>query len=129
MATLSPAATVSTIVEKTFSTTAAVPTLCRSYSDLGYIQDGCVFAVDEIQFSRGASEFHVMASSAGAGGVLEIHLGSPTGPVVGKCDIAGTENWADYQEFNCKVAGCEGMQDVYFFISAVLRSGAAGTAR
>ena len=85
-----------------------------TYNDLGYIQDGSIFNVDEMNFSRGAAAFHVMGSSESKGGALEIHLGSPTGPVVGKCDITETGSWSAFQEFTCTVAGCDGRQDLYF---------------
>ena len=83
------------------------------FSDLGYIQDGCVFAVCDLDFFLGASKFTIRASSAGDGGRVELHLGNASGPMVGKCEISPTGEWSDYKEFSCKVAGCSGLQDVY----------------
>ena len=84
-----------------------------TFSDVGYIQDGGVFAFYDVDFSRGASQFHAMGSSGGEGGSLELHLGSANGPVVGKCDIAVTGDWETFEEFTCKVSGCKGKQDLY----------------
>lgn len=84
-----------------------------TYSDLGYIQSGCTFAVFDVNFSRGASKFSIKASSAGDGGSIELHLGSASGPIVGKCDIAPSGDWADYQTYSCSVKGCKGTQDLY----------------
>ena len=84
-----------------------------AFSDLGYIQEGCVFGFSDVNFSRGASQCMIRASSAGDGGAVEIHLGSASGPVVGKCDIAPTGDWEEFQEYTCKIAGCTGMQDLF----------------
>ncbi|MBP0973340.1 MAG: carbohydrate-binding protein, partial [Oscillospiraceae bacterium] len=84
-----------------------------TFSDVGYIQDGGVFAFYDVDFSRGASKFHALASSGGEGGSLKLHLGSPTGPLVGKCDIAVTGDWEEFEEFTCDIVGCKGKQDLY----------------
>ncbi|MBR6617870.1 MAG: glycoside hydrolase N-terminal domain-containing protein [Oscillospiraceae bacterium] len=83
-------------------------------SDLGFIQDGCAFALRDVDFSRGASSFTVSASSAGSGGQLEIHSGSEDGPIVGTCTIDVTGDWQDYQDFTCKTDVPVGVQDLYF---------------
>ena len=84
-----------------------------TYSDIGYIRDGSVFAVYDLDFFLGASEFSIRASSAGEGGTAEIHLGSETGPLIGKCDISPTDAWSDYKTFSCNLSRCMDLQDVY----------------
>ena len=85
----------------------------EGYSDIGYIQNGSAFVVCDLDFFLGAASFKIKASSAGDGGAVELHLGSVSGPVVGKCDISPTGEWSDYKEFTCNMAGCSGLQDVY----------------
>ena len=85
----------------------------EGYSDIGYIQDKSVFAVCDLDFYLGAAEFSIKASSAGDGGIAELHLGNASGPVVGKCDISPTDGWSDYREFSCKMGRFTGLQDIY----------------
>ncbi|MBR4627486.1 MAG: glycoside hydrolase N-terminal domain-containing protein [Ruminococcus sp.] len=85
----------------------------EGYSDIGYIQNNCVFAVCDLDFYLGASQFSIKASSAGDGGTAEIHLGSASGPLVGKCDISPTDDWSDYKEFTCRIGKFSGLQDIY----------------
>ena len=85
----------------------------NGYSDIGYIRNGSVFAVCDLDFYLGAASFSIKASSAGDGGTAELHLGSASGPVIGECAITPTDDWAEYKEFSCKLGRCMGLQDIY----------------
>ncbi len=53
-------------------------------------------------------------ASATSGGSIEVRLDSPTGPLVGTCDVPGTGGWQNWVTVSCPVNGATQTHDVYF---------------
>ncbi|WNS46053.1 glycoside hydrolase family 43 protein [Paenibacillus sp. MMS20-IR301] len=62
--------------------------------------------------SRGAAAFTASVTGGETGGVLELHLDDPAGPLIGRLTIpaAGSENW---MELKTEVAGAAGIHSLY----------------
>lgn len=84
--------------------------------NLGGIQNGA-WTMYKINFGEGGmKEMAVRASSATEGGEIEVRLGAVDGQLVGKLPVAGTGDWAAYQDFAADMpdlAAVTGTQDVY----------------
>ncbi len=68
--------------------------------------------------------FHVHASVAsGAGGTIEVHIDSRTGPLIGSCPVTSTGGWAAYSDFTTSLTPVTGAHDVYL----VFKTGGGAT--
>jgi hypothetical protein len=82
----------------------------------------CVYPLDtnafiEVQgadFGTGAKSFTASLASSSSGGVIEIHLDSPTGPVIGICAVPNTGGTTTWATSTCQVQNAVGMHDLYF---------------
>ena len=79
----------------------------------GYIDSGDWTAYFGLDFGNAASTFAVSASSSSAGGVVEIRLDAPDGPLAGECEVQSTGGWDAWQTFRCPVVGASGVHDLY----------------
>lgn len=79
----------------------------------GYIDDGDWTAYYGLDFGRAASTFAVNASSSNQGGIIEIRLDAPEGPLAGDCEVTSTGGWDSWKTFRCPVEGASGVHDVY----------------
>lgn len=82
--------------------------------NVGFLQDGDWIQVKGVDFKDGATEFEARVASALNGGNIEIRLGSPTGKLVGTCEVEGTGDWQKYTTKTCSISGATGVQDVFF---------------
>ncbi|HVK22391.1 MAG TPA: PQQ-dependent sugar dehydrogenase [Actinokineospora sp.] len=73
-------------------------------SNLGYIQDGDWWTFDPIALDN-ITGVSVRASSALAGGRLELRWNAPDGPLVGTVPITSTGGWQTYQNFAATFTG------------------------
>ena len=80
---------------------------------LGYIEDGDYAAYHGLDFGDGAYTFTANATSLHEGGGIELHLDSLSGPVIGICNIAGTESWEAWRDFSCDIEPTWGVHDLY----------------
>jgi hypothetical protein len=89
--------------------------------DLGNISDGS-YAVYKSLSLTGAGTFVARVASAGAGGLVEVHLDSPAGTLLGTCSVPITGDWQTWTTQTCPVSAATGTHDLYL----VFRSAADG---
>ena len=81
--------------------------------DVGFIENGDYIAFKQMDFGAGAQGFSVKAGSETEGGKISLHLDSPTGKLIGTCNISGTEGWTEWKNFECSVSGATGTHTLY----------------
>jgi glucosylceramidase len=81
--------------------------------DIGYAADGSWLEYDDIDFGSGPTAVDVRWASAGAGGALEFHLDSTSGPTVAQAALAVTGGWQTWQTFPIQVSGARGLHNVF----------------
>lgn len=62
--------------------------------------------------SREVTKFNARVACDGAGGKIEIRLGSPDGKLVGTCAVAGTGGAQKWQAVSCDISGASGKTDL-----------------
>lgn len=91
-------------------------------SAVGYFDSGDWIGYDNVDFGNGSTSATFSASKSGAGGLVEIRLGSPTGRLIGTFAPQDTGGWDNYREQLVQLSGfVSGVQDVF-----LVGSGAAG---
>ncbi|WP_103352211.1 glycoside hydrolase family 43 protein [Amycolatopsis sp. CA-128772] len=80
--------------------------------NVGWIENGDSIKVRNVAFGAGAKSFTARVASAAAGGTIELHLGSATGTVVGRCTVPATAGWQTWTSVSCPVSGTTGTQDL-----------------
>ncbi len=63
--------------------------------------------------SAGATSFSASVASTTTGGKIELHLGSPTGTLVGTCAVPNTGGAQTWMMTSCSVSGASGVKDLY----------------
>jgi hypothetical protein len=53
-------------------------------------------------------------ASGSSGGVIELHLDSIDGPVIGSLPVFNTGGWYKWQTQTTRVSGAAGVHDLYF---------------
>lgn len=92
--------------------------------DLGYISPNSYTVYKNVDFGSGVSQVSVREASAGAGGTLEFHLDSASGPIVSTVTLSVTGGWQTWQTVTGTVSGATGLHDVY----AVFKGSSSGIA-
>ena len=72
------------------------------------LRTGSWLQFDQLDFGPGVHTMQARVAAGGAGGTLEIHLDSPTGPLLGRCPVASTGGWEKYATVACPVAKVQG---------------------
>ncbi|WP_228275721.1 glycoside hydrolase family 43 protein [Gracilibacillus oryzae] len=78
------------------------------------IDDGDWHAVSEVDFKRGATQFIASVSSLTDGGVIDIHLDTPDGKLIGTLEVPATGGWNQWEEISTEVIEVTGIHDLYF---------------
>jgi arabinoxylan arabinofuranohydrolase len=81
--------------------------------DVGWIENGDYVKVKGVAFGTGAASLSARVASGTSGGRIESHLDSPTGTLVGTCNVAGTGGWQTWTTVSCPVSGATGSHDLY----------------
>ena len=81
--------------------------------DLGYISPNSYTVYNNVDFGTGVSQVSVREASAGAGGTLEFHLDSATGPIVSTVTLPVTGGWQTWQTVTGTVSGATGVHALY----------------
>ena len=55
----------------------------------------------------------MQAGSDTDGGKIALHLDSPTGKLIGTCNVSGTGGWTEWKTFDCDVSGAAGTHTLY----------------
>jgi hypothetical protein len=87
------------------------------------ITNGSYIKVRGVDFGDNqASRFTASVASGSSGGVIELHLDSVDGPVLGSLPVSDTGGWYKWQTRTTSVSGAAGIHDLYF----VFKGDAAG---
>jgi hypothetical protein len=90
--------------------------------DVGYIDNGCWLAYDNVAFgSTGANQFVARVASgaaAGVGGLVEVALDSPSATPVGSFSISSTGGWQSWQTVPANISLVTGTHTVYLVFSS-----------
>jgi arabinoxylan arabinofuranohydrolase len=77
------------------------------------IDNGDYIKVRNVDFKKGAKSFDADIASA-SGGLIEIHLDSPSGSLIGSCNVKNTSSQQAWTVQSFKVKKVKGIHDVYF---------------
>ncbi len=80
--------------------------------DMYYIVNGAWAAYQKVLFT-GATEFHARVASNSAGGFIEVHLDSLTGPLVSKVKVPNTGGWQNWQDVSAPLKPVNGEHTIY----------------
>lgn len=87
--------------------------LGRQDKRLGFIHNGSYFVLKNIDL-KGINELTYKFSSRDKAANVEVHTGSPTGPVVSTLSYSPTGAWDKYAEQTVGIQAATGKQDLYF---------------
>ncbi len=85
--------------------------------DVANIESGDYVKISGVDFGDGASSFTTSVASATEGGTIEIHLDSPTGPIIGTVTVPSTGGWQDYTKVTTSITGAKGEHDLFLRFS------------
>ncbi|HET6252230.1 MAG TPA: carbohydrate-binding protein [Tepidisphaeraceae bacterium] len=120
-ATVTPPAATSKIMAVNYTSTSN--TKADGSGGVGYIYNNSSVAYT-LDFGAGVTKISAGLAAMYAGGTMEIHLGSATGTLLGKINIATTGAWNKYTSQTASITGLKGVQTVYL----VFKGSAAGIA-
>ncbi|MDB5174240.1 MAG: galA [Phycisphaerales bacterium] len=83
-----------------------------NFTGMGYAYDGNWLKY-HLDFGTGVTTFKATVAGLYAGGRIELHIGSPTGKLVGTLAVSPTGAWNNYRQETASVAGLTGVQDLY----------------
>ena len=90
--------------------------------DVGWIDNGCWLAYDDVQFgTTGATQFMARVASgaaAGVSGLVQVALDSPTATPVGSFAVASTGGWQSWQTVPANITEVTGTHTVYLVFSS-----------
>jgi arabinoxylan arabinofuranohydrolase len=82
-----------------------------------HVKNGDWIKIKGVDFGKkGAKKFTISLASTGNNNFIELHLGSPTGKVIGQLAVPNTNDGQSWKMVSCKVDGAVGLQDVYIAI-------------
>ena len=79
---------------------------------LGYIQDGDWVRFDGVDFGERSESVEIRAASLTGGGTIELRDGSPTGDLLGSCQVAATGDWQAWESFNAMIKPTSGVKSL-----------------
>jgi len=89
------------------------------------IHDGEYLKYAGFDFDSGVAAFKARLASTRPG-TIEIHLDSPTGPLMGKCDYKATGGWQAWEDVTCNLDNSQsGVRDIYLVLHGA-KGGALG---
>jgi alpha-N-arabinofuranosidase len=75
---------------------------------IGWIEDGDWVRYERVDFGTGTDTIVLRAASPGTGGVIELRLDSPTGDLLGTCQVSGTGDWQKWNSFRAAIKPTSG---------------------
>nr|WP_317890666.1 glycoside hydrolase family 43 protein [Paenibacillus arenilitoris] len=78
------------------------------------VHDGDWTAVAGVDFGDGASSVSASIASAAEGSTIELRLDRPDGKLIGTLVVPNTGSLRQWKEVETKIAGAEGIHDLYF---------------
>ncbi|TQS07663.1 DUF1349 domain-containing protein [Microbispora hainanensis] len=84
--------------------------------DIGYIQDGDYWSFDPVNLTN-ISAIRLRASSAGAGGTVQIRVGNPDdGTLIGSAEITPTGDWQTFKDVTVNLNNAPTTSGPIFFV-------------
>ncbi|MEV1204168.1 ThuA domain-containing protein [Microbispora rosea] len=84
--------------------------------DIGFIQDGDYWSFDPVNLTN-ISAIRLRASSAGAGGTVQIRVGNPDdGTLIGSADITPTGDWQTFKDVTVNLNNAPTTSGPIFFV-------------
>ncbi|WTP11800.1 DUF1349 domain-containing protein [Microbispora hainanensis] len=84
--------------------------------DIGYIQDGDYWSFDPVNLTN-ISAIRLRASSAGAGGTVQIRVGNPEdGTLIGEAEITPTGDWQTFKDVTVNLNNAPTTSGPIFFV-------------
>jgi arabinoxylan arabinofuranohydrolase len=80
---------------------------------IGSIENGDYIKVKGVDFGAGATGFKARVASGTNGGKIELRLDSPTGKLIGTCDVPGTGSTQTWATKTGEVTDAAGKHDLY----------------
>ena len=75
---------------------------------VGYINDGDWIRYDSLDFGDQATLLEVRVASATEGGVIELRLDSPAGPIIGTGVVSNTGDWQKWESIKIEITPTSG---------------------
>lgn len=69
----------------------------------GYLKDGSILHFDQVNFGSGTDSLYLQAATLAKGGLVEMHLGTPAGELLGTSMITCTGDWEKFDVFSLKM--------------------------
>ena len=79
---------------------------------IGWIEPGDWVRYDGVDFGQAAENLEIRAASVTKGGIVEVRLDGPAGPLLGKCTVPHTGGWQTWKSFNAKIKPTTGIKTV-----------------
>ena len=77
---------------------------------IGWIEHGDWARYERIDFGRRTGQIEIRAASVTTGGVIEIHLNTPDGEMLGICPVPNTGGWQAWRSFTTKIQPVSGVK-------------------
>jgi alpha-N-arabinofuranosidase len=77
---------------------------------IGWIEHGDWARYERIDFGQGTSQVEIRAASETTGGIIEIHLDTPDGELLGACAVPNTGGWQSWRSFSAKIRPVSGVK-------------------
>lgn len=80
---------------------------------VGWIERGDWVRYDSFDFSGGARRIELRVASATSGGVIELRLDKPTGPIIGTAEVPHTGGWQSWISVESRIRPTRGVRTLY----------------
>jgi alpha-N-arabinofuranosidase len=77
---------------------------------IGWIDAGDWVRYERIDLGQRTEQMEIRASSATDGGIIEVHLDSADGELLGSCSVANTGGWQSWESFSARVKPLSGVK-------------------
>jgi hypothetical protein len=77
---------------------------------VGWIEHGDWIRYERVDLGQRTEQIEFRAASATAGGIIEIHLDTSSGELLGSCAVAHTGDWQAWSSFNARIKPISGIK-------------------
>jgi hypothetical protein len=71
--------------------------------------------IPNVDFETGASGIEVVLATVRTGAVIEIRIGSPSGPTIGTLNVTNTGGWSTWETQFTALTTTSGVHNLYFY--------------
>lgn len=80
---------------------------------IGFIEHGHWVRYDGFDFGTGTTQLEIRAASESEGGLIELRLDSPTGELLGTCNVPNTGGWQSWSTFKPAIKPTSGPRNLF----------------